>query len=123
MPRADITDLVIRYPGHPKYDPNKVVETDSIQFVIQKVEMCLFSNNGDVLGDENFGANTEFYLWSTQVPSENIQQNVKNQIDTYVPELNTMGYTLNVNLYQGTVRDILYINIAVKGVKINFVVS
>lgn len=123
MPNADIRDYNIRYEGHPKYNSKRVIEDRTIEFVVQKLENLLFTNKGDSLSDPEFGANVEYYLWSTKVPVEKIQQEIKKQIDTYIPELNLMDYSLNLELFKGTARDILYININIKDTIINFVIK
>jgi phage baseplate assembly protein W len=123
MPQADIRDFNIRGKNHPKYSSTRVMEDRTIEFIVQKLENLLFTNKGDVLGDPDFGANLEYYLWTTNVPVSKIENEINNQIVTYIPELNLMQYTLSVEIYEGTVRDILQINIKIKDTKVNFVVK
>ena len=123
MPTADIKDFNIRYKGHPKYNEYRFVEDRTMEFIVQKLEMVLFTNKGDLVDDYNFGANLEFYLWSTKVPSGKIKNEIQNQINTYIPELNTVDYTIDVGIYEGTARDILTINIKIKEVEIDFVLK
>lgn len=122
MPQADIKDFNIRGIGHPKYSSTRVMEDRTIEFVIQKLENVLFSNKGDVLGDPDFGANLEYYLWSTNVPVSKIESEVRTQIINYIPELSLYQYTLSVDIYQGTYRDILQVNINIKDTQVNFVI-
>ncbi len=123
MPQADIRDFNIRGKGHPKYSSTRVIEDRTIEFVVQKLENLLFTNKGDLLGDPDFGANLEYYLWTTNVPVAKIEAEIKNQITQYIPELNQMQYTLSVEIYEGTVRDILQLNFKIKDTKVNFVVK
>lgn len=123
MPQADIRDFNIRGKGHPKYSSTRVIEDRTIEFVVQKLENLLFTNKGDVMGDPDFGANLEYYLWTTNVPVAKIEAEIKNQITQYIPELNQMQYTLSVEIYEGTVRDILQLNFKIKDSKVNFVVK
>jgi len=123
MPNADIRDLNIRYVGHPKYNANRILEDRTVEYVVQKLENVLYTNKGDILGDPDFGANLEFYLWSTSVPVERLQAEITSQIDTYIPELNQMDYKLELELYEGTARDILIVNVTIKDVQVNFVLK
>jgi phage baseplate assembly protein W len=125
MSNANITDFNIRYPGHPKYNVSRIVEDRTMEFLLQKVEMILYTNQGDLLSDPNFGCNIEYYLWSIDAPVEKIQSVIQEQINTYIPELNQLQYNLNVEVqvYQGTLRDILYININIKNSKLNFIIQ
>ena len=51
-----------------------------------------------------------------------IENEIRAQIDFYIPELKTFQYSLSVEIYQGTVRDILQVNIRIKDTKVNFIV-
>ena len=121
MALRDVKDLVIRYPGHPKYEADRIVEDDEIEVIVQKLEMILFTNKGEVLGDTNIGCNLEYYLWQTRITTGNLKSKVEEQISTYIPELIVLGYTLDIQLFEGTLRDILYLNFVIKGYNIDFV--
>lgn len=121
MALKDIKDLVIRYPGHPKYEEDRIVEDDEIEAIVQKLEMILFTNKGEVLGDVNIGANLEYYLWQTRITTGNLKNKIQEQIVTYIPELINLGYTLDLILYEGTLRDILYLNFVIQGYNIDFI--
>ena len=112
MSIADIRDLNIRGEEHPKYKSDRIFEERQIEVIIQKLEVMLFTNKGDVLGDSDFGSNLEYYLWSTNVPVSRMERDIQEQIDEYIPELNNYDYTLSLDLYEGTHRDILYIDLA-----------
>jgi hypothetical protein len=121
MALRDVKDLVIRYPGHPKYEPGRIVEDDEVEVIVQKLEMILFTNKGEVLGNLDIGANLEYYLWQTRVTTGNLKNKVEEQIVLYIPELISLGYTFDVQLFEGTLRDILYLNFVIKGYNIDFI--
>lgn len=121
MALKDVKDLVIRYDGHPKYEKNRIVEDDEIEVIVQKLEMILFTNKGEVLGDIEIGCNLEYYLWKTRVTTGTLKSKVEEQIASYIPELSALGYLFNIDLYEGTLRDILYLNFVVKGYNIQFI--
>lgn len=121
MALKDVKDFVIRYDGHPKYQSDRIIEDDEIEVIVQKLEMILFTNKGEVLGDVELGVNLEYYLWQTRVTSGNLKNKVEEQISEYIPELSSLGYDLDVVLYEGTLRDILYLNFIIKGYNIDFV--
>ena len=123
MPRTDIRDLNIRGKSHPKYDSKRVMEDRTIEFIVQKLENVLFSNKGDVLGDPEFGANLEYYLWSTNVPVSKMKNEILKQINDYIPELNSFQYSLSVDVYEGSARDILQINIKIKDTDVDFILK
>lgn len=121
MALKDVKDLVIRYDGHPKYESNRIIEDDEIEVIVQKLEMILFTTKGEVLGDLNIGVNLEYYLWQTRITSGNLKSKIAEQISSYIPELDVIGYSFNLELFEGTLRDILYLNFEIKGYNIEFV--
>lgn len=123
MPTADIKDFNIRYKGHPKYNEYRFVEDRTMEFIIQKLEMILFSNKGDLVDDYDFGANLEYYLWSTKVPVSKIKREIQTQIQKYISEISTLDYSIDVGIYEGTARDILTINIKIKDMEVDFVLK
>ena len=100
MALNDVKDFVIRYPGHPKYDPNRIIEDDEVEVIVQKLEMLLFTTKGEVLGNLDMGVNLEYYLWQTNVTTGNLKNLVQEQINTYIPELINMNYGLQIVFMQ-----------------------
>jgi phage baseplate assembly protein W len=100
-----------------------MVENDVINVIVQKLEMLLFTRTGEVYGQPDFGADLEFYLWQTSVSVKDLRTLIVNQITTYIPELDTMGYTLTINVYEGSVQDILVLEFVIKGYNVEFIVS
>lgn len=118
----DFKDFSIRWPGHNKYNSRKVIEDDAIEVIVQKLEMILFTNKTDVLGQDSYlmGCNLEYYLWQTKISNGIIKNNIVQQINKYVPELNIIGYDFALNIFEGTVRDIMELNFTIKGYNVGF---
>lgn len=112
----DFRDFYITWPGHPRYQEDVIIQQDPTYVVIQKIEMCLFTNKGDYIGDVNLGCDLEYYLWQTTVSPEYIQGVIQQQFDTYIPELANFNYTLNVSLSEGTLQDMLIVDITINSV-------
>jgi DNA-binding ferritin-like protein (Dps family) len=100
MASVDFTDFYILYQGHPRYVPNELIEDEVIRVIIQKYEMVLFTNKGEVLGDPEFGANLLELLYETKVSASHVQDVINQQIATYIPELLNTNYSLNVVFVQ-----------------------
>ena len=111
----DFKDLYIKYDGHPRFHSDRIVEDDVLEVIVQKLEMILFTMKGDLYGGQDLGTNLEYYLWDTKLPVGDIKNVVIEQINNYIPELNEIGYNFTVNLYEGSYRDILYLNFVING--------
>jgi hypothetical protein len=119
----DFKDFYIKGPDSVKYVVNKMIEDDVTNVIVQKLEMLLMTRTGEVYGQDTFGADLEYYLWQTSVSTKNLRTLITGQITTFIPELDAIGYTLNVNIYEGTVQDILVLNFVVNGYNVEFIVS
>lgn len=95
---ADINfiDFYIGYPGHPRFREPEIIEDDVIRVVIQKYEMIIFTNKGELLGDPNFGADLPALLHQTRLSAEAIEADIISQITEYISEIDGIEYELTV---------------------------
>ena len=119
----DFKDFYIRYPGHAKYVPNKMIQDDTVEVIAQKLEMLLFTRTGELFGDISFGSDLEYYLWQTDIPANDIRSLISTQITNYIPELEQIGYSMNISIFEGTVQDIMVLDFVIKGYNIEFVIN
>lgn len=121
----NISDFVIRYKGHSKYNSTNIIENSPIEVIVQKLENLLFTNKYEVMGTAGFnmGADIEYMLWETKIPNHIIKQRIKQQISSYIPELDVMGYDMSERIYEGKngENDILSLDFIIKGYNISFV--
>jgi hypothetical protein len=119
----DIRDFYIKFPQHPNYQSNQIIVDDVIQVIVNKIEMILFTNQGDFIGDISLGSNLSTYLWNTNVSADYIQNVIQEQFNQYIPELVNYNTTLNVQLMEGTLADILVVNITINDVNVQAIFS
>ena len=100
MGNFNFTDFYIGYPGHPRFRDPGVIEDDIIRVVIQKYEMLLFTNKGEVFGDLNFGMDLEELLFETKLSAESIEAMINSQITEYISEVANTNYTLTVSFFE-----------------------
>lgn len=115
----DYKSFYIKYPGHPAYNSKRVVEDDVIGVLINKVEMILFTNKGEVYGNPDFGADLYNYLHQTSVSADFVKNEIENQFKIYIPELTNYMYKLEVNILPGTLQDVMLIDFTLNGVRVN----
>lgn len=117
----DNRSFYITYPGHPNYKEDEIVVEDALRVIINKIEMTLFTNKGDFIGDVNYGADLPFYLWQTRVSVDFIRTNIQLQFDKYIPELKQFNTKLEVEITEGTYQDILFVNVTINEVEVRAV--
>ena len=118
-------DVTVRWPGHQKYRSDKIIEEKPIEVIVQKLEMLLYTSKNDILGQDSFdfGADLEYYLWETDISNDTLKGKLTQQINKFIPELVTMGFTLELELFEGTVKDIMHLNFTIYGYNVLFVLA
>lgn len=96
----DFTDFYIAYPGHPNFTNSQLIEDDLVRVIVQKYEMILFTNKGDIFGQSDFGGDLQELLHETRLSAETIESDLRGQISTFIQELTNIGYTLKVTFYE-----------------------
>lgn len=120
---SDYRDFYIKYPGHPNYNDNILQTESQTDMVVNKLEMILTTNKGDFIADPSFGANLVHYLWETQASAEKVKQIISEQINQYIPELNNTEYLLSVSITEGSIRDIMIVDITINDSQIRAVLQ
>lgn len=115
----DLRDFYIKYPEHPRFTINKVIEEEAVEIIVNKIEMVLFTNKGEVLGDNNFGADLYFYLHQTKVSKDTVEEVIREQFRRYIPELASTSYNLTVSILPGNFQDILLVDIQIEDLVMN----
>jgi hypothetical protein len=95
----NFTDFYICYPGHPRYNSTELIEDDVIRVIIQKYEMLLLTNKGEVFGFSDLGCNLEELLYETKVSSDFVEGEITQQILEYIKEISGIDFTLEVKFY------------------------
>jgi len=117
---VNFSDLYIISKQEARYKPNKIVENDIVNVILQKLKMCLYTNKGEALNPD-LGCDLDYYLTETKLSNADLKEIIVEQINTFIPEI--IGkYELSLDLYEGEIRDILYITINLEGYEYNFIV-
>jgi len=96
----DFADFYIIYQGHPRFNDTQIIEDDLIRVIIQKWELMIFTNRGELFCDPEFGGDLPKYLHETRLSAETIEAELRQQVRTYIKELEDINYILQVNFYE-----------------------
>jgi hypothetical protein len=120
MAELDFKDYYIGYVGHPRFVVNKIVEDDLIRVIIQKYEMILFTNKGDLLGDPDFGCDLPRLLFQTKVSAQGVKKIILQQIQKYITELANTNFDLQATFFQDpeNYQDVLQIDFQLADYKV-----
>lgn len=111
--------------GHPKFIVNKIIEDDPIRVIIQKYEMLIFTNKGELLGDPDFGCDLYKILFQTKIAANNVKNTIIQQINKYIPEISGTEYTLEVSFVDNPEKyqEIMVIDFQLTDYKVTAVIS
>jgi len=125
MAEFDFKDHYIGYLGHPRFIVNKIVEDDVIRVVIQKYEMLLFTNKGELLGDSDFGCDLQKLLFETRIAKSGVKTIIIEQINKYIPEISNINYILDVQFSTDpeNFQEVMEIFFTISDYEVYFVVS
>jgi hypothetical protein len=96
MSNFSFIDFYIGYKGHPRFTDKKIIEDDLIRIIVQKYEMIVFTDKGEVLGDSEFGGDLPRTLYQTRVSAQTVEKNLIKQIYKYIPEISKINFELKV---------------------------
>jgi phage baseplate assembly protein W len=125
MAEFDFKDHYIGYKGHPRFVINKIIEDDVIRVIIQKYEMILFTNKGELFGDPDFGCDLPILLFQTRISAQNVKKIIQNQINKYIPELSNTNYQLDVTIVNDpeNYQEVMIIDFQIADVEVNAVIT
>lgn len=125
MDNFNFIDFYIGYPGHPKFRSAEIIEDEVVRVIIQKYEMIIFTNKGELLGDPNFGANLTALLHETRLSAQAVEADIRAQISDYISELDNLEYGLTVEFFMDPERyqEYMVINFTINGYDVDAVVT
>lgn len=112
MAEFSFKDHYIGYKGHPRFIVNKIIEDDLVRVIIQKYEMLLFTNKGELFGYPDFGCDLPILLHQTKVSRDGVVKIILQQIAEYIPELDFDSFTIDAEFFEDpeNYQDVLQIN-------------
>ena len=86
---------------------------DLLELFKQQLESCLFTPKTSVLGDLDFGASLEEYIWSYKTSEHELNYVITEQISAFCTLSAEYPYKVQTTFYKGTIRDIAEVNIEI----------
>jgi hypothetical protein len=125
MESRNFIDFYIGYPGHPSFKNLELIEDDVIRVIVQKYEVIIFTNKGEVLGDPNFGADLYLLLHETRISAEAVESEINAQVLKYIPEIQEVEYAIDVEFFedQENFQEIMVVDFQLAGYQVTATVT
>lgn len=102
-----------------KEDSNVVQDVleikDEISLLLTQIEMCLFTDKNEVIGQNNFGMNLQDSIFTFQLNESDLQEKILKEIYTHCPLSYKYDVNVVVNFTKNEIRDICLLDIVVNG--------
>jgi len=113
-----IKEIYIRDENDPYYDPTMIDFNNEIESIITQIRMILGTQNGQVLGNYDFGIDLEYMVFNTKHAAEQVLDKLNTQIRTYVNHGENTYITTNIEFGDsGLGYDYAVLDIYINGVK------
>ena len=106
-------DIYNRNVQDPNYLEGQLEMDDTLELFKQQIESCLFTPKTSVLGDTDFGSSLDEYVWSFRTSASALKNIINLQIQTYCSMSTGFPYSIDVQFFNGTIRDIAQIDIII----------
>lgn len=94
-------DFYMRTQDDPNFVPGVFAVSDPTESLVEQIKMTLLTDQGEVMGDPNFGFGAYNYLFDTHTAdTQAISANADQQINAYVALANKTTVTTNAVVYQ-----------------------
>ena len=93
-----LRDINIKYEDHPFYKKDQIEVSSEFEQILQEIELVLYTQKGSVLGEEDFGASVEDYLFRMNLDPKSIQRSIKQHLLQEIPELKKFNMRLDVSI-------------------------
>lgn len=125
MAEFDFRDFYIGYVDHPRWTINRIITDDAVRVIVQKYEMIVFTNKGEVYGDPDFGCDLEKLLHETVISAESVEQLIHEQIVKYITEIIDISYSLEVTFEEDSenYQNVMVIKFSIGENEINAVIK
>lgn len=106
-------EFYVKSVNDPNFKVDALQHDDEISMLLTQLETVLFTNKGEVLGDPNFGASLEEYVYELRYNDYMIKSMVEQQISSYVPLASKYNVNVEIEFTNEVDRHIVFLDITV----------
>ena len=106
-------EFYVKSVNDPNFQVDKLQQDDELSILLTQLETILFTNKGEVLGDPNFGASLEEYVYELRYNEFLLKRAITEQIEFYVPLASKYNVDVDVDFSVEVDRFVAFIDITV----------
>lgn len=106
-------DFYVKAIDDPNFQIDKLQQDDELSMLLTQLQMILSTRKGDVLGDPEFGANLEDYVYEFRYNDYMLKNVIDKQISAYVALSTKYNIDVDIEFLSEVERHVVFINITV----------
>lgn len=106
-------EFYVKTLGDPGYSIDKLQQDEELSMLLTQIETILFTRRGSVLGQPDFGANLEDYVYELQYNEYLIKRAIDEQLNKYVPLSKKYPVSISVDFTEELNRHVMFLDIRV----------
>ena len=106
-------EFYIRDIGDPHYDNKELQTSSEISMLLTQLETLLFTRKGDVMGDPEFGANLDDYVYALRYNETMLKSVIEKQIAYYIPLAAKYNTQVEVTFTDEDTRHLLFVDVII----------
>ena len=106
-------EFYIRDTGDPHYDNKELQSSSEISMLLTQIEVLLFTRKGDVMGDPEFAANLDDYVYALRYNETMLKGVIEQQLAYYVPLAAKYNTKVSVNFTDEDHRHLLFVDVII----------
>jgi enolase len=106
-------EFYVKEIGEPNFSPDKLQQDAELSMLMTQIETMLFTRKGDVLGDLDFGASLEDYVYELRYNDFQLKRVINEQLNKYIPLAQKYNVELEIDYAEEVDRHAVFLDITV----------
>jgi hypothetical protein len=106
-------EFYVKNVGEPNFSNDKLQQDAELSMLLTQIETILFTRKGEVLGDSNFGANLEDYVYELRYNDYMLKKSIQDQLLAYVPLAQKYSVDIQIDYAEESDRHLVFLDIVI----------
>ena len=106
-------EFYVKNIDEPNYNSKEMQLDAELELLLTQISTMLFTRKGEVLGEPNFGANLEDYVYELRYNDYQLKTVIDNQLNEYIPLASKYSVDVNIEVVDGISNHVVFLDITV----------
>jgi len=106
-------EFYVKNIGEPNYKSDVMQQDSELSMLLTQIQTMLFTRKGEVLGQPNFGANLEDYVYELRYNDYQLKTVIDNQIAEFIPLASKYNVSVGIEVVDDVTNHVVFLDITV----------